>query len=211
MFSVVYSHLSKVLVKEGQILNYQDKIGIMGSTGLSSGNHLHIGVVDGAHTRLWRLADTARGNPKPNKTESDWFITGNDLFVGQDGSKRTNRITTPWNSQSYLKKYGDLHSAYDIVDNEPGIPYIVWNRGVTRPIPGKVVKVGYDGAHGNYVIVQYSYDLVPEPPKTKPGDIVKIDTAATDQIFGNQHLVIEGPEADGITWIRIGVSDKWVK
>lgn len=47
--------------------------------------------------------------------------------------------------------------------------------------------------------------------KAQPGDIVKIDTSATAQVFDNRHLVIEGPEAEGITWIRIGVSDKWVK
>lgn len=210
MFSVVYSHLSKILVKEGDVLKYGDKIGIMGTSGLSDGDHLHVGVVEGARNRLWRLDDMARNNPKPNKVESDWIVKHDDLFMGQDGVMRKNRITTDWNSPGYYKDYGQWHPAYDVVDIGSGRPYILWNRGLEAEIKGLVVRTGYDSGHGYFVIVQYGYGWDPEP-KFKPGDIVKIDKAAADQIFGNEHLVIEGPEADGITWIRIGVSDKWVK
>ena len=208
MYSALYAHLSKVLVKEGDVLKYGDKIGIMGHTGYvepsgPAGTHLHVGVVDGYQNRLWRLANMARGNPIPNKEESDWIVTGDDLFITQAGEPRKNRITTDW--LGYKN-----HSAYDIVDVGSGLPFILWNRGLTFDMPAKVAKVGYDEGYGHYVILWYSYGELWDDP-INPGDIVKIDKAAADQIFGNEHLVIEGPEADGITWVRIGVSDKWIK
>lgn len=36
-----YGHLSKISVKKGQMVNFGDKIGVIGSTGRSTGNHLH--------------------------------------------------------------------------------------------------------------------------------------------------------------------------
>ena len=39
-----YMHLSKILVKEGQVVNKEQKIGLMGCTGRCTGPHLHLGV-----------------------------------------------------------------------------------------------------------------------------------------------------------------------
>ncbi len=43
-FATRYGHLSQILVKEGQVVKKGDVIGIQGSTGRSTGNHLHYEV-----------------------------------------------------------------------------------------------------------------------------------------------------------------------
>ncbi|MDA1089022.1 MAG: peptidoglycan DD-metalloendopeptidase family protein [Proteobacteria bacterium] len=39
-----YGHLNKILVKKGQAINFRDRIGLLGSTGRSTGAHLHYEV-----------------------------------------------------------------------------------------------------------------------------------------------------------------------
>jgi len=40
-----YAHLSNIYVKRGQKLEYREKVGQIGSTGRSSGEHLHYEVI----------------------------------------------------------------------------------------------------------------------------------------------------------------------
>lgn len=40
-----YAHMSKLTVKKGQVISFGDKIGVIGSTGRSTGNHLHYEVM----------------------------------------------------------------------------------------------------------------------------------------------------------------------
>lgn len=42
--SSVYMHLSKIIAKKGQIVTTNDIIGLVGSTGRSTGSHLHLGI-----------------------------------------------------------------------------------------------------------------------------------------------------------------------
>lgn len=155
IYSTLYAHMSSVNVKAGQLVKYGDRIGIMGTTGFSSGPHLHIGTVTGDYMNLWRLGDMNSGRVKANKTESAFFTQGDDLFTSQDGTKRGTIIQTDWLSSYYYSKYGVNHPAYDLISTGGGaLPYILWNRSHV----GKVVKVAWDGAYGNYAIIQHSYD-----------------------------------------------------
>ena len=43
-FSTLYGHLSKILVSKGQYVNQGQQIGVMGSTGWSTGTHLHFEI-----------------------------------------------------------------------------------------------------------------------------------------------------------------------
>lgn len=50
-YETVYAHLQKRLVKQGENVKQGDKIGTMGSTGNSSGPHLHFEV----HKNVWTI------------------------------------------------------------------------------------------------------------------------------------------------------------
>ena len=50
-----YAHLSKILVKRGQVLQLGDSVGKIGNTGRSTGKHLHYEI---------KMNDKAR-NPQP--------------------------------------------------------------------------------------------------------------------------------------------------
>ena len=43
----MYAHLNKALVKEGDKIKANDKVGLVGSTGLSTGYHLHYTIKKG--------------------------------------------------------------------------------------------------------------------------------------------------------------------
>ena len=42
--STLYGHMSRISVREGQSVGFQDKVGDVGSTGWSTGPHLHFEV-----------------------------------------------------------------------------------------------------------------------------------------------------------------------
>ena len=60
-FKTRYGHLHKILVKRGQKVDYRAKIGLMGSTGRSTGTHLHYEIIHkGRAYNPWRFIKAGR-------------------------------------------------------------------------------------------------------------------------------------------------------
>lgn len=87
-----YCHLSKVTCKEGQKISRTTKIGVMGSTGNSTGKHLHFEIRNSSN----KYADNS--NPAdymgiPNKVGSydsnNYQITGNSNTSNSTGELKT--------------------------------------------------------------------------------------------------------------------------
>jgi len=60
-FTTRYGHLDKILVKRGQKVDYRTEIGLLGSSGRSTGPHLHYEVIrNGQPLNPWRVFKAAR-------------------------------------------------------------------------------------------------------------------------------------------------------
>ncbi len=56
-----YGHLHKILVKKGDTVDYRTKIGLVGSTGRSTGAHLHYEVrVNGTNVDPFKFIKAGR-------------------------------------------------------------------------------------------------------------------------------------------------------
>ncbi len=65
-WATLYAHFSKILVKEGQVVQQGDLIGDMGSTGRSTGSHVHFEI-----RRLKGPVDPMLYLPRPTKVASN--------------------------------------------------------------------------------------------------------------------------------------------
>jgi murein DD-endopeptidase MepM/ murein hydrolase activator NlpD len=62
--STVYAHLSRINVKRGQTLKQGDLVGAVGTTGLSTGPHLHFEFrINGRHVDPLTLAQQGSSEP----------------------------------------------------------------------------------------------------------------------------------------------------
>lgn len=160
--TVLMGHFYKVYVKEGQTLSKGDRIGLMGNTGVSYGEHVHLAVADSAQTDRWWLDESIGKQVSKQSTEA--FLNSGALFE-IDGKPYKNKITTEWLGY-------ENHYAYDLIARyAPKLPDVVW----PMDKPGKVVQVKDDGdkRYGKVVLIQYD---LPQPTQSKTYTVVAGDT-----------------------------------
>lgn len=146
IYTVRYAHLAETpFLKAGDKLNTGDFIGKMGSTGQSTGAHLHIDVVEGAQSGRYTLADMEFGKQIPSPRQLNWFID-NGLFLAAPV------VTTPYCDAEYMIERGKLHLGYDLIPlrGGEGSP-IYWNRSMV----GTVLSVVRDKDYGNMVQIAF--------------------------------------------------------
>lgn len=88
-----YAHLSEINVKEGQELQAGQKLGEVGSTGLSTGPHLHFEImINGQHVDPERLINgEAAVIPPPDPS----YSSGGDRLGSTSGSGSSSRLGLP--------------------------------------------------------------------------------------------------------------------
>jgi hypothetical protein len=142
--------------KVGDEIKRGDIIGIMGTTGQSTANHLHIDCVVGVQNKPYKLGDIGT-RFAPDQKQLAYFIDA-ELF-GVDPV-----ITTGFLDPEYKKTYNKDHPAYDVVpkDRERWVNgkltgtkdhfAIHWNRSMI----GTVELVVYQPeSYGNCIYVSF--------------------------------------------------------
>jgi murein DD-endopeptidase MepM/ murein hydrolase activator NlpD len=75
-FKTRYGHLKKILVKKGETIDYRTEIGVMGSTGRSTGRHVHYEIIyEGEHQNPAKFIEAGRyafkATPKIEKAANE--------------------------------------------------------------------------------------------------------------------------------------------
>ena len=149
-YTVRFAHMKDAPSwKIGDKIKRGDIIGIMGSTGQSTANHLHIDCVEGSQSSTYLLVDLSNGNKTPAKSQLDYFID-KELF-GVDPV-----ITTQYDDPEYRTTYGKWHKAYDVVpkdrlETKEHFP-IHWNRSMTGHV---TLIVDQPNGYGHCIYVSF--------------------------------------------------------
>lgn len=130
-YTVRFAHLAEPpALKIGQSVHNKDVIGIMGSTGQSTGAHLHIDCVYDLFTIRYQMHNLEKDSPQPAPRQLNYFIDSG-LFDCAP------RITTYYCDPLYQEKFGKVHFGYDVVPTVAAKKKIHWNRSM----PGRVVQI----------------------------------------------------------------------
>lgn len=144
-YTVRFAHLRyPVTYQENEVILRGNVVGVMGSTGQSTGDHLHIDVVRGRVPHMYRLLDIDCGRLEPDFRQLAFFI---DEELGGPF-----RVTTHPYDYRYKMSGGKwkAHPGYDLVfETDP--PKIYWNRSM----PGEILKRGFDQGYGNFVQIGF--------------------------------------------------------
>ena len=126
-YATVYAHLSEILVRDNQRVTKGQVIGKSGSTGNSSGPHLHFevrinGIKIDPKTVLQSVIDTNPSNytPQPEKPQFDTLRAGTVIVVCDYANVRCH---CDMNRVMGQRKKGDILSIGDEVTMYNGLPY----------------------------------------------------------------------------------------
>lgn len=193
-YTVLFAHFKTVYVKKGQTLTLGNKIGIEGTTGISTGRHCHIAVAEGEISDLnkMRLTPLTTGATKSSKVQCEAMLT-KYLY------NTTYFVTTPYLDPNYERQFGLKHPAIDVSASKNGA-YIQWS----RTQKGVVLNVYYnDTGYGNCVLVAF------ETTSSTSGTIgsttsnkLKVGDTVTIEKSGNASSTGSGSTAGGIGWSR---------
>lgn len=239
-FSVIYAHLNQIYVRSGDKLKLGKKLGEMGNTGYSFGNHLHLGVNHGVWHKAFYSDDIRASNALENEClkfrEGTLFTFRNAYQKAWLSANDDGTVNSYWHRRSG----GRFHKGLDFITDDShrgNLPDIHWNRNYT----GTVTATGNDEnitsyGYGKFVVVTYDTSEVlkdnsealkekKEEKETvkekedvkfnfKNGDIVEIDKKGYELIEKYAHRVVGymHPErGEAIVSIVVGVPEKYVK
>ena len=148
-YTVRFAHLESVpLYAMGSVLRRGDIVGIMGNTGKSTANHLHIDCVGGVIPSVFRQEQIDRGRfiSKPRQLL---------YFLDQELFGVPLIVTTNYACPEYFKNHQIVHHGFDVVPIdrfESKDHYSIhWNRSMVGIVIGK----GYDDGYGNYINIAF--------------------------------------------------------
>jgi murein DD-endopeptidase MepM/ murein hydrolase activator NlpD len=157
IYTVRFAHLeSKPRVRVGDLVVRGQALGRMGSTGQSTAAHLHLDVVEGARTDIYRLEDIEAGDPAPAPIrQANWFIAKDDV-KGYELFLVKPLVTTPIGELEYFEQRGKVHYHYDVVPEDRKVSDRHYMIHWPRSMSGVVSAVHYDaGGYGHVLYVQY--------------------------------------------------------
>ena len=145
LYTVRFAHLKKPSpLGLGSTVKRGDVVGIMGSSGQSTGAHLHIDCVQGKQGSMYRLNDIHANDPMANFEQLA-------LFIDKELGAGPFRVTTNVYDYRYIiNGKWKPHPGYDVVVATPS-RLLYWNRSMD----GSVTFKGYDRGYGNYVCITF--------------------------------------------------------
>lgn len=125
-------------------------LGTMGNTGLSTGAHVHIDVVEGVHSEYYTLMDIERNSPKAAPPRQALYFADRELF------NHPILITTAYADADYFAHYGKVHFGFDCVPMDRHSSADHWQIHWPRSMPGTVIHIGWSPkGYGHFVSLTY--------------------------------------------------------
>jgi len=155
-YTKLYAHLEERYVNHGEIVNSGDRIGRMGTTGMSTAIHLHSGLYPGRRNGLIRMSALLREQLSLSEAEYRDLIQQHHYFVDAGLFGVNPVVTAGYMDPLYVINGKFIHHV--------GLDLVPWDRHKTtdhydamwnRSKPGEVLVSDWDRGYGNYVLIAF--------------------------------------------------------